>query len=71
MREIPTCKMYYDGDIYKEESNQSFTISSIYDFDDFKNYFDNLTLSELSENYNVSRSAISKQINEALKGLQK
>lgn len=25
-------------------------------------YFDNLTLSEMSENYNVSRSAVSKQL---------
>ncbi len=32
-------------------------------------YFNNLSLSEISENYNVSRSAISKQINEALKWL--
>lgn len=64
MRVIPTYEMYYDGDIYKEESNQSFTISSIYDFDDFKNYFDNLTLegplfseiTPITNNYTISKN---------------
>ncbi len=32
-------------------------------------YFNNLSLAEISENYKVSRSAVSKQINEALKKL--
>ena len=64
MRAIPTHKMYYDGDIYKEKSNQSFAISSIYDFDDFKNYFDNLTLegplfseiTPITNNYTISKN---------------
>lgn len=38
-------------------------------FEDY--YYDNLTLSEMSENYGISRNAIHKQVKESLNKLEK
>lgn len=38
-------------------------------FEDY--YYDNLTLSEISENYDVSRNAVHKQVKESLNKLEK